>query len=88
LDVAHFEEAAVPSGSTSSDAPSDLAARAAALVRQYPECFWNWRPDAPIGSLEDVRLVIRHLREYGGHDAWLAAQDLSECLSPRSRRTS
>jgi hypothetical protein len=65
-----------------------MAARAAALVRQYPECFWYWRPDAAIRSLEDVRLVVRHLREYGGHDAWQAAQDLSECLSPRSRRTS
>lgn len=74
--------------STSSDALSDLTARAATLVGQYPECFWYWRTDAPIGSLEDVRIVIRHLREYGGRDAWLAAQDLSECLSPRSRRTS
>jgi hypothetical protein len=74
--------------STSPDAPADVAARAAALVRQYPECFWYWRPDAPIRSLEDVRLVIRHLREYGGRDAWSAARDLNECLSPRSRRTS
>jgi hypothetical protein len=73
---------------TSSDAPPELAARAAALVRQYPECFWYWRPEAPVRSVEDVRLVVRQLREYGGRDAWLAARDLSECLSPRSRRTS
>jgi hypothetical protein len=70
------------------DAPPELAALAAALVRQYHECFWYWRPDAPIRSLEDVRLVVRQLRTYGGRDAWLAARDLSACLSPRSRRTS
>jgi hypothetical protein len=73
---------------TSSDAPPELAARALAFVRQYPECFWYWRPDVSIRSVEDVRLVVRQLREYGGRDAWLAARDLSECLSPPSRRTS
>ena len=73
---------------TSSSALPELAARAAALVREYPECFWYWRPGASVRSVEDVRLVVRQLREYGGRDAWLAARDLSECLSRRSRRTS
>lgn len=86
--MARFEGSTPESVSALPPAPSDLAARAASLVRQYPECFWYWRPDAPIRSLEDVRLVIRHLREHGGRDAWLAARDLSECLSPCSRRTS
>jgi hypothetical protein len=73
---------------TQPELPPALTAHAAALVQRHPECFWYWRPDAPIRSLEDVRLVVRHLREYGGHDAWLAARELNECLSPRSRRTS
>jgi hypothetical protein len=66
----------------------DVAARAEALVKQFPECFWFWRPDAVVRSEDDVRLVIRHLRAHGGHDAWHAAQDLHACLSPRSNRTS
>ena len=59
-----------------------IAAQAAALVKKYPECFWFWRTDAQIQSLEDVRLVIEHLRRYGGHSAWLDAQDLHRCLLP------
>jgi hypothetical protein len=86
--MAPFEGSNAAPASTPPPAPPELAARAEALVGQYPECFWYWRPDAPIRSLEDVRLVIRHLREHGGHEAWLAARDLSECLSLRSRRTS
>ena len=69
-------------------AAPELAARAEALVTQFPECFWFWRPDARVRSEDDVRLVIRQLRVRGGHDAWLAAQDLHRCLSPHSRRTS
>ncbi len=72
----------------SAPAPPDLVARAEALVRRFPECFWQWHPDARVRSLADVRLVVRQLRDYGGHDAWLAAQDLNRCLSPPSRRTS
>lgn len=74
--------------SDATSAPADLVALASGLVHRYPECFWFWRPDAPIRSLDDVRLVVRQLRDYGGRDAWLAAQDLSPCLSARSRRTS
>ena len=74
--------------STSPDVPPELSARALALVQQYPECFWYWRPDVSIRSVEDVRLVIRQLREYGSHEAWRAAQDLSGCLSPPSSVTS
>jgi hypothetical protein len=66
----------------------DVAARAEALVKQFPECFWFWRPDVRVRSVDDVRLVIRHLRAHGGHDAWHAAQDLHRCLSPRSSMTS
>jgi hypothetical protein len=88
LNMARFEDSTAEPAPTPPPAPPELAARAAALVRLFPECFWYWRPDASVRSLEDVRLVVRQLRAYGDRDAWLAARDLSECLSPRSRRTS
>jgi hypothetical protein len=74
--------------STDPHAAPELMARAKALISRFPECFWFWRTDAPIRSLDDVRMVVRQLREYGGRDAWLAAQDLARCLSPHSRKTS
>jgi len=49
-------------------------------VKKYPECFWFWRSDARIRNFEDVRLVIRHLREYGDRRAWQDAQDVYQCL--------
>ena len=69
-------------------APPELVARAAELVKRYPECFWFWQPEARIQHLEDVRLVVEHLREYGGHRAWLDAQDLHRCLLPLFKRKS
>ncbi len=69
-------------------APADLIERAAELVRTYPECFWFRHPEARLRHLEDVRLVVEHLREYGGHRAWWAAQELHRCLSPFSKRMS
>ena len=69
-------------------APLELVERAAALVRSHPECFWFRHPEARIRYLEDVRLVIEHLREYGDHRAWWAAQRLHQCLSPLFKRMS
>lgn len=66
----------------------ELVERASALVRAFPECFWFWHPDAQVRQLEDVRLVIEHLREYGDRRAWWAAQELHRCLSPLFKRTS
>jgi hypothetical protein len=66
-----------------SPALEELVERAAALVKRFPECFWFWHPDARIRTGDDVRLVVRHLREYGDREAWLAAQDLNQCLSPQ-----
>jgi hypothetical protein len=71
----------------STPAPQELIARASDLVRQFPECFWFWHPDAQVSRLEDVRLVIEHLREYGDRRAWLAAQELHQCLSPLFKKT-
>jgi hypothetical protein len=41
-----------------------------------------------VRHLEDVRLVVEHLREYGGHRAWWDAQELHRCLSPLYKKTS
>ena len=68
-------------------APPELVERAATLVRSHPECFWFRHPDARIRHLEDVRLIIEHLREYGDWRAWRAAQELHRCLSPLFKRT-
>jgi hypothetical protein len=68
-------------------APSELVERATALVRRYPECFWFRHPEARIRHVEDVRLIVEHLREYGDRPAWWAAQELHRCLSPLYKRT-
>jgi hypothetical protein len=71
-----------------SPALEELVERAAALVKRFPECFWFWHPEARVRTADDVRLVVRHLREYGDREAWLAARDLNQCLSPDSRSAS
>lgn len=63
-----------------------LIERAHELVRTHPECFWFRHPEARIRHLEDIRLVVEHLREYGDHRAWLAVQELQKCLSPLFKR--
>ena len=57
-----------------------LVARAEDLVREFPQCFWFWHPDARVRSREEIALVIKNLREYGDKKAWRAAQDLRKCL--------
>lgn len=61
-------------------ASPELALRATELVHQFAECFWFWRTDAEIQCLDDVELVIEHLREYGDKRAWNAARELRKCL--------
>lgn len=84
----------VPDGSSrdvvsgSALAPADLVARAQTLMSRHTACFWFWHPDARIQTIDDVRLVVRHLREFGGHAAWLDARDLHQCLSRDFRKTS
>jgi hypothetical protein len=68
-------------------APPELVEQATALVKAFPECFWFRHPEARIRYLDDVRLVIEHLREYGGWRAWDAAQQLHRCLSPLFKKT-
>ena len=62
------------------DAAPELVARAEALVRKYPTSFWFRHPDAKIRTVEDVRIVIRRLRESGNRQAWSEAQTLVQCL--------
>ena len=69
-------------------APPELVERASELVKKHSECFWFWHPDARVRHLEDVRLVVEHLREYGDRRAWREAQELHQCLSPLFRRMS
>ena len=69
-------------------APPELVARAVALVKKYSECFWFWRTGARIRNLEDIRLVVEHLRNYGDRRAWLDAQDLHRCLLPLFKKKS
>ncbi len=52
------------------DAAPELVARAEALVRKFPECFWFWHPSARIKTIADVRLVAENLRQYGRKPAW------------------
>jgi hypothetical protein len=62
-------------------APPELVAEAEAAVREFEvECFWFWHPDAVVSTMEDVRLVVEHLRMYGNWRAWRIAQELQRCL--------
>ena len=58
----------------------DVLALARRLVKEFPECFWFRHPEATIDDRADVLLLVKHLREYGGHRAWDAAQQLRKCL--------
>lgn len=62
-------------------APPELVARAEALVKKHDQqCFWFRHPEATVDYIEDVAVVIRHLREYGDHEAWRDAQELHQML--------
>ncbi|MCW5557907.1 MAG: hypothetical protein KIT22_08755 [Verrucomicrobiae bacterium] len=80
--------AELPAAPARIPAPPELVEQATGLVDQFPECFWFWHPEARVRYLDDVRLVVEHLREYGGWSAWRAAQQLHQCLSHHSRKTS
>lgn len=63
-------------------APATLIAKAEQAIRDYPGCFWFRHPDAKVTTLDDVRIAVLHLREYGGWKEWGIAQELQKCLSP------
>ena len=78
----------VGSGDATDGALATILASAAALVAQFPECFWFWRTDVQLLSSDDARLVVQNLRKYGNREAWTAAQQLDRCLSANSRKQS
>ena len=82
-DIAESPNAGLPT-----PAPPGLVAQATGLVKAYPECFWFWHPTAEVRYLEDVRLVVQHLRQYGDQRAWRDAQKLHRCLSPLFKKKS
>ena len=59
---------------------SEVVALATDLVRKFSECFWFRHPEAEIRYVDDARLVVEHLREYGDKRAWAAAKELKKCL--------
>jgi len=61
-------------------APPGLAMRAEQAVKDFHSCFWFRHTEARVRYVDDIELVIRHLREYGGWKAWRTAQDLRKCL--------
>lgn len=61
-------------------ASPEVVALATDLVRQFPGCFWFWHPEAEVRHVDDARLVVEHLREYGDKRAWAAAKELQKCL--------
>ena len=64
----------------SAEVSEEILEKARALTKEFSKCFWFRHPEAVIDTRDDVLLVIRRLREYGGHRAWYAAQDLWKCL--------
>jgi len=58
----------------------ELLAKGEELVRTFRECFWFRHPEAEIRNIEDLHLLVQHMREYGGWREWRAAQDLHQCL--------
>lgn|GEM_PF-1775906 len=72
----------------SDSAPPELLERAQCLVRAYPECFWYRHEEYQMESYGDIRLVIKLLREHGGHKAWKGAQELQRCLLQNFKKVS
>ena len=70
-------------------ASPELVTFAKRMVREHgSKTMWYRHPDALIRYQDDVRLIVLHLREYGGWKEWGAAQELQKCLSPHSRNPS
>jgi hypothetical protein len=61
-------------------APPEVIALATELVGKFSECFWFRHPESRIRYIDDARLVVEHLREYGDKRAWAAAKELRKCL--------
>jgi len=71
-----------PAAEFSAQVPAspEVVALATELARKFSECFWFWHPEANVRYVDDARLVVEHLREYGDKRAWAAAKELKKCL--------
>lgn len=70
-------------------APADLIRKAEQLVLTYGQkTMWYRHPEARIRFLDDIRIIILHLREYGGWEEWEQAQDLHKCLLHHCKKLS
>lgn len=59
----------------------DVLEEARRLVKKrFSNCFWFWKEEPNLTKWEDVYLVIKQLREYGGHREWYEAQNLWKSL--------
>lgn len=80
----HFPEPAAhprsPARPLKSSVSEEVLEQARAAVREFPGCFWFRHPESFIENVDDVRIVVENLREYGGHRAWHVAQRLQKCL--------
>jgi hypothetical protein len=61
-------------------APPEALLRARQALRKFPACFWTRRPGLPLENSDDVRLVVRRLRQRGDPAAWRAAVLIEKCL--------
>lgn len=83
-----MESPAIAGVAAAESALATMLDSATALVAQFPECFWFWRPDVRLVSADDVRLVVKNLRKFGNRAAWTAAQHLDQCLSAYFKKPS
>jgi hypothetical protein len=59
----------------------DVLEEARRLVKKrFLSCFWFWDPEVDLKKWDDVYLVVKQLREYGGHREWHEAQNLWKAL--------
>ena len=61
-------------------APPEALRRARRALDEFPGCFWTRRPGLPLEGADDVRLVVRRLRQHGDPAAWRAARLIEKCL--------
>ncbi len=54
--------------------------QAQTALQKYPSCFWTRRLGAPLETTDDLRLVIRRLRQNGNRAAAAAALRIEACL--------
>lgn len=74
-----MQNVAKPKGEGTSASPEAIRL-AKKLVAKYPSCFLFWQDDPEIRFVEDVRSVIKNLRDYGDKKTLEAAKELNACL--------